>query len=342
MFAAPSFQANAAVRQRLARRARHLPQRRLVPHAAEHLLQRQLSRGNGGTSIVAPELAGFFAQENAYLLARGNICGSGSPPARRSATPTTRSTRRGCGFTPHNPFYDITSGCNSNNVGTGYCAGTGYDLVTGWGSANMLQLAWAFNWHLFADDGRPSVTFSGSDTIGTGTTPTRRSGISVADTGGGAPGERRRRVQRRVERRPRRSHERGDARVPATRSTAAPSSSTPPAARWTSPPRARGATRSTCEAWDNMGLQSGDATDGPLCYDSVAPTITAAPTVQSAEPRRPGRRDSSGDRPVERHRRDERREPLHALPERGRRRRSASVDHTSASTSAAQPHTGHT
>jgi hypothetical protein len=34
------------------------------------------------------------------------------------------------------------------------------------------------------------------------------------------------------------------------------------------------------EAWDNMGLQSGDVTDGPLCYDSVPPKITAKPTVK--------------------------------------------------------------
>src|SRR5262249_44337180 len=34
------------------------------------------------------------------------------------------------------------------------------------------------------------------------------------------------------------------------------------------------------EAWDNMGLQSGDVTDGPLCYDSVAPVITTAPVVR--------------------------------------------------------------
>ncbi len=33
------------------------------------------------------------------------------------------------------------------------------------------------------------------------------------------------------------------------------------------------------EAWDNMGFQSGDVTRGPLCFDSVAPTITAAPKV---------------------------------------------------------------
>jgi hypothetical protein len=33
------------------------------------------------------------------------------------------------------------------------------------------------------------------------------------------------------------------------------------------------------EAWDNMGFQSGDVTRGPLCFDSVAPTIGTAPTV---------------------------------------------------------------
>ena len=27
-----------------------------------------------------------------------------------------------------------------------YCAGPGYDLATGWGSFNALQLAWAINW----------------------------------------------------------------------------------------------------------------------------------------------------------------------------------------------------
>ncbi|MCI4361525.1 MAG: hypothetical protein L3J91_07440, partial [Thermoplasmata archaeon] len=28
------------------------------------------------------------------------------------------------------------------------------------------------------------------------------------------------------------------------------------------------------EAWDNMGFQSGDVTDGPLCYDTTAPSGT--------------------------------------------------------------------
>ena len=33
------------------------------------------------------------------------------------------------------------------------------------------------------------------------------------------------------------------------------------------------------KSWDNMGFQSGDVTDGPLCYDTVPPTITSAPKV---------------------------------------------------------------
>jgi len=43
--------------------------------------------GNGGTSIVSPEIAGFFAQENAYLLALGSICGSGSSPCAPLGNP---------------------------------------------------------------------------------------------------------------------------------------------------------------------------------------------------------------------------------------------------------------
>ena len=38
----------------------------------------------GGTSIAAPKLAGFFAQENAYLLAIGNKCGTNGTSALRA------------------------------------------------------------------------------------------------------------------------------------------------------------------------------------------------------------------------------------------------------------------
>jgi hypothetical protein len=129
--------------------------------------------GNGGTSIVAPQVAGFFAQANAYLLYVGSItggCYSGQPCAPIGngnvylyyfgENPT---------YAPHYPFYDVTSGCNNNDITSlyhlgYYCAGTGYDMVTGWGSFNMLQLAWAINTYRAGDFGAPSVNFSGPAT----------------------------------------------------------------------------------------------------------------------------------------------------------------------------------
>jgi hypothetical protein len=234
--------------------------------------------GNGGTSIVAPELAGFFAQEDSYLLYEGNICGSGSSACAPFGNANFPLYETGLQSAPHNPFYDITSGCNSNNVGAGYCAGAGYDLATGWGSANMLQLAWAFNWHLLADDGRPAVTFSGpSPNVWYNTDQTV--GISVADSGGGFPAS-------------------GVAGFSDAWNTdpGDPTSEATPGAdnnSFYSGPEFVNATSGSLdlaaegqgcntvnvESWDNMGLQSGDATDGPLCYDSVPPKITSAPTV---------------------------------------------------------------
>ncbi len=35
------------------------------------------------------------------------------------------------------------------------------DQVTGWGSANMLQLAWTFNWFIATDFGAPVTQFGG-------------------------------------------------------------------------------------------------------------------------------------------------------------------------------------
>jgi subtilase family serine protease len=120
--------------------------------------------GNGGTSIVAPELAGFFAQANAYLLSLGNVCGAGSSPCAPLGDPHAYLYDAGLYGPPHKPFYDITSGCNDNDVTAYYslgyyCAGTGFDQVTGWGSANMLQLAWAINWYSAAAAAAPAVSF---------------------------------------------------------------------------------------------------------------------------------------------------------------------------------------
>lgn len=126
--------------------------------------------GNGGTSIVAPELSGFFAQENAYLLSLGSICGNGSGPCAPMGNVDYFFYAEGINKgAPHNPFYDITKGCNNNNLtgqyGLGYfCAGAGYDLVTGWGSANMLQLAWAVNWYYLPGYSFPTVSFGGPTT----------------------------------------------------------------------------------------------------------------------------------------------------------------------------------
>jgi hypothetical protein len=124
-------------------------------------------QGNGGTSIVAPEVAGFMANENAYLLSLGNICGGGSSacaPIGNANYLLYQATGA-----PHNPFYDITSGCNNNDVTAFYslgyfCAGPGRDMVTGWGSFNMLQLGWAFNWFHVPGFTSPTITFSGPAT----------------------------------------------------------------------------------------------------------------------------------------------------------------------------------
>jgi hypothetical protein len=233
--------------------------------------------GNGGTSIVAPEMAGFFAQEDAYLLYEGNICGSGTSACAPFGNANYPLYETGLDGAPHDPFYDITSGCNGNDVGPGYCAGTGWDAVTGWGSANMLQLAWAFNWHLLADFGRPGVTFSGP-AANTWYKTDQTVGISVADTGGGFPP----------------SGVAGfsdawntDPGDPTTEPTPGAGNSFyngPEFVNATSGSLDLAAEGQGChtvnvESWDNMGFQSGDATDGPLCYDSVPPVITSAPKV---------------------------------------------------------------
>ena len=123
--------------------------------------------GNGGTSIVAPETVGFFAQENAYLLALGNICGTGSSPCSPmgAVNPYLYDEYHLAGAR-HYPFYDITTGNNCNDVTTFYSlgcwsAGVGWDPVTGLGTYNFLQLAWAINWYHIPGFTNPVVSFSG-------------------------------------------------------------------------------------------------------------------------------------------------------------------------------------
>jgi len=129
-------------------------------------------QAGGGTSIVAPEIAGFVAQENAYLLYLqsivGNTCGaSESSPCAPMGNANYYIYDEGINQrAPHYPFYDVTTGCNNNDINQLYglyyfCATVGYDGVTGWGSANMLQLAWAVNNYLAGDGAGPYISFSG-------------------------------------------------------------------------------------------------------------------------------------------------------------------------------------
>lgn len=142
--------------------------------------------GVGGTSISSPMMAGFFAQEGAYLVYEANVTGNSCgahPVSGEPCEPVSGGYPGGAGmgngntyvyffgnnptYAPHYPFYDITSGCNSNDITaaspfpTFYCATSGYDLVTGWGTSNMLQLSWAINTFIAGDFGAPSVAFSG-------------------------------------------------------------------------------------------------------------------------------------------------------------------------------------
>ncbi len=126
----------------------------------------------GGTSIATPQIAGFYAQENAYLLFIQSVIGDTCGPSFSAACAPMGSANpfiynEGIYQTaPHYPFYDITSGCNNNDNTQRYglqyfCAGPGYDRVTGWGSANMLQFAWMINYALAGDGGGPTASFSG-------------------------------------------------------------------------------------------------------------------------------------------------------------------------------------
>jgi hypothetical protein len=236
----------------------------------------------GGTSIVAPELAGFFAQENTYLNYIGPICGSGTDNCTPVGNPNPFIYYDGGSGAPHNPFYDITKGCTSNDITaknhlTPWCAGPGFDLATGWGSANMMQLAWGINWELLPAYGNPSVTFSGPKSGWYNTS--QQVDWTVSDAGSGgfpAPGVA--------------GFTQGWDSIPAD-----PQSEPHPGSGnsfYNGPEYAFGTTgclafvAGSCsggvsqgchtvhvEGWDNEG-RTAVATYGPLCYDTVPPVTT--------------------------------------------------------------------
>jgi hypothetical protein len=244
--------------------------------------------GNGGTSIVAPEVAGFYAQSNAYLLFLGNICGgSGTSPCAPQGDPHVSIYGSGNFRTEaHFPFYDITSGCNNNDItafyGLGFfCAAAGYDEVTGWGSINFLQMAWAMNWFNVAESSPPVVTFTGPATSRWYNTDQAVS-WTVVDQGGGFPPSG---VA---------GFTQGWDQIPSDPfSEATPGSgnsfySGPQFPNGTagclsfaggfgcSGGSGQGMHTVHVQAWDNMGLRSGDVTYGPIGYDTIPPHTTGS------------------------------------------------------------------
>jgi hypothetical protein len=172
-------------------------------HPQSFYFNGKLTGTGGGTGMVAAEVAGFFAQANAYMLYVGTLTGGCSAePCAPVGNGNWYLYFFGLQPTlaPHYPFYDITADCNNNYMTRTYdlgfyCAGPGRDQITGWGSFNFLQLSWAINFDLVGDFAAPMVNFSGppvnkwyndgviswtiDDTSSDGRKPTRVAGFSV-------------------------------------------------------------------------------------------------------------------------------------------------------------------
>jgi hypothetical protein len=237
-----------------------------------------------GTSIVAPELAGFFAQENAYLLflqTEGVPCfGNQACAPIGNANFYIYAEQQHAPYAPHYPFYDITVGCNSNDVtinnpSSFYCATGGYDLATGLGSINMLQLAWAINYNAAGDFGPPEVKFFGPatnkwyntdqtisvsvvDTTLSPRPPTGVAGFSLAWDKDPAP-----------ESFVRLTPGSGDAFY------TGPQFPNQNRGIFILSQAGQGCHTGNAKAWDNTGTSSGLLSYGPICFDTVAPATTA-------------------------------------------------------------------
>lgn len=241
----------------------------------------------GGTSIAAPEIAGFYAQENAYLLYIQNIVGNTCGPALNApcapmgdVKPALYKEGLDQLHAAHYPFYDITQGCNDNNITqeyrlTAYCAGVGFDQVTGWGSANMLQLAWTINTYLAGDFGAPRVTFSGpSPNRWYNSDQTVRWSITATSTNGHRPiGVAGFSAEW--------DHDPGDEYAEPTPGSGNTYYSGPAAPNGTSGSldlvsAGLGCHTANVRAWDNAGQPTPDRTYGPICYDITPPVTTIA------------------------------------------------------------------
>jgi len=229
-------------------------------------------QGNGGTSIAAPEFAGFMASENSYGLRMGNICGGGSSACAPygQAGSSLYLAANSHAAQGKNPFYDVTSGCTSNNAGSGYCGIVGYDRATGWGTPNLTELAWALNYWNMPEASPPTVALTGPSTSGWVNSGT----ISWTLTDNGSPPSGVSGYTAKWDSDP------GD-----------PSSAATPGSgnSFYSGPASTGTSGSTSlaagchtlyvRAWDNIG-ESAVNSYGPVCYDNVAPQITKKTTIK--------------------------------------------------------------
>jgi subtilase family serine protease len=170
-FAAPFYQSSTLGGSFCGTASRSVPDISLNAYYGENYFFNGSLSGAGGTSIAAPEVAGFMAQENAYLLAIGIGCGTGflqtCAPIGEANNEIYYQAANPTGYATHYPFYDITSGgCNTNDDSdlhnqSGYCGVPGYDRITGWGSFNALQFAWMLSSHTAGSLVSPTVTFNG-------------------------------------------------------------------------------------------------------------------------------------------------------------------------------------
>ncbi|MBV9872003.1 MAG: hypothetical protein JO214_15415 [Frankiaceae bacterium] len=226
--------------------------------------------GNGGTSISAPMMAGFYAQQNSYGIELGSICGGGSAACAPigQAGPQLQLSANTHAAQGNNPMYDITSGCTTNEIGPGFCGVTGYDRATGWGTPNMLQFAWANNYWNMPEASPPTIAFSGPSTSGWVNSGTI--GWTVTDQGSPASGVAGYTAQW--------DSDPGDQSSEPTPGHGA--------TWYDGPASAHGATSGSTSAingchtlyvraWDNIG-ESAVNSYGPVCLDTTAP---AAPTL---------------------------------------------------------------
>ena len=230
-----------------------------------------------GTSDAAPALAGITAMMDAYALSQGSNCGSAGT---RACAPLGLlnwyiwDQGISVNYAPHQPFYDITSGDNDNGTNTGtYPTKTGYDLATGWGSFNALQLYREIDWYNTFDDHYPLVQFAGaspqwykSEATVSWTISDPKQGTDVAASGiGGFSQEW--------------DGDPGDPIHDATPGSANDTFRDGPqfpnvTSGWLDVPLTQGCHTVNVRVWGNDGA-SHDATEGGLCYDSIAPVMTS-------------------------------------------------------------------